>query len=234
MRYETAEKLFADGGLSLDEGQFRQFSTYQEILVETNRCMNLTTITEDAEVWKKHFLDSCLLFPYVEIPPGASVIDVGTGAGFPGIPMRILRQDLQLTLLDTLQKRVRFLEMVCDALKIPVKCVHARAEMAGKQPAFREQYDVACARAVAALPVLCEYCLPFVKVGGVFLALKGPNEDLELASAQITALGGVIEATHLYALDQNDARRLVVVRKAKPTPNTYPRSTKQIQAANRR
>ena len=110
MKWERAEKMFAHSGLSLTEGQFHQFSTYQEILVETNRRMNLTTITEDAEVWRKHFLDSCLPFQYVEIPKGAAVIDVGTGAGFPGIPMRILRPDLRLTMLDSLQKRVHFLE----------------------------------------------------------------------------------------------------------------------------
>ena len=121
MKWERAEKMFAHSGLSLTEGQFHQFSTYQEILVETNRRMNLTTITEDAEVWRKHFLDSCLPFQYVEIPKGAAVIDVGTGAGFPGIPMRILRPDLRLTMLDSLQKRVHFLESVCQALQIPVQ-----------------------------------------------------------------------------------------------------------------
>ena len=128
MKWERAEKMFAHSGLSLTEGQFHQFSTYQEILVETNRRMNLTTITEDAEVWRKHFLDSCLPFQYVEIPKGAAMIDVGTGAGFPGIPMRILRPDLRLTMLDSLQKRVHFLESVCQALQIPVHCVHARAD----------------------------------------------------------------------------------------------------------
>ena len=114
MKWERAEKMFAHSGLSLTEGQFHQFSTYQEILVETNRRMNLTTITEDAEVWRKHFLDSCLPFQYVEIPKGAAVIDVGTGAGFPGIPMRILRPDLRLTMLDSLQKRVDFLRDCCN------------------------------------------------------------------------------------------------------------------------
>ena len=115
MKWERAEKLFMHSGLSLTEEQFRKFSTYQEILVETNRRMNLTTITEDAEVWRKHFLDSCLPFQYVEIPVGAAVIDVGTGAGFPGIPMRILRPDLRLTLLDSLQKRVQLCKCQCIA-----------------------------------------------------------------------------------------------------------------------
>ena len=193
MKWERAEKMFAHSGLSLTEGQFHQFSTYQEILVETNRRMNLTTITEDAEVWRKHFLDSCLPFQYVEIPKGAAVIDVGTGAGFPGIPMRILRPDLRLTMLDSLQKRVHFLESVCQALQIPVHCVHARAEFGGKQPDLREQFDVACARAVAAMPLLCEYCLPFVKVGGMFLALKGPNETVEDAMEHVKRLGGELE-----------------------------------------
>lgn len=232
MKWERAENLFAHSGLSLTEEQFRKFSTYQEILVETNRRMNLTTITEDAEVWRKHFLDSCLPFQYVEIPVGAAIIDVGTGAGFPGIPMRILRSDFRLTLLDSLQKRVHFLESVCQALQMPVHCIHARAEFAGKQPELREQFDVACARAVAAMPLLCEYCLPFVKVGGLFLALKGPNETAENAMETISLLGGVLEETYLYSLNQHEARRLFVIRKVKETPKKYPRSPKQLQ--NRR
>lgn len=229
MKWERAEKMFAHSGLSLTEGQFHQFSTYQEILVETNRRMNLTTITEDAEVWRKHFLDSCLPFQYVEIPKGAAVIDVGTGAGFPGIPMRILRPDLRLTMLDSLQKRVHFLESVCQALQIPVHCVHARAEFGGKQPDLREQFDVACARAVAAMPLLCEYCLPFVKVGGMFLALKGPNETVEDAMEHMKRLGGELEETFLYSLEQNEARRLFVIRKVRETPKQYPCSPKQLQ-----
>ena len=233
MKWERAEKMFAHSGLSLTEGQFHQFSTYQEILVETNRRMNLTTITEDAEVWRKHFLDSCLPFQYVEIPKGAAVIDVGTGAGFPGIPMRILRPDLRLTMLDSLQKRVHFLESVCQALQIPVHCVHARAEFGGKQPDLREQFDVACARAVAAMPLLCEYCLPFVKVGGMFLALKGPNETVEDAMEHVKLLGGELEETFLYSLEQNEARRLFVIRKVRETPKQYPRSPKQLQNRKR-
>jgi 16S rRNA (guanine527-N7)-methyltransferase len=229
MKWERAEQLFAQNGLSLTETQFQKFSTYQEILVETNRRMNLTTITEDAEVWRKHFLDSCLPFRFVEVPTGAAIIDVGTGAGFPGLPMRILRQDLRLTLLDSLQKRVHFLEAVCQALQMPTKCIHARAEFAGKQPEFREQYDVACARAVAALPTRCEYCLPFVKVGGLFLALKGPNETVEDAENIIATLGGVLEKTYSYALGREEARQLFVIRKERPTPKQYPRSPKQLQ-----
>ena len=226
MKWERAEKMFAHSGLSLTEGQFHQFSTYQEILVETNRRMNLTTITEDAEVWRKHFLDSCLPFQYVEIPKGAAVIDVGTGAGFPGIPMRILRPDLRLTMLDSLQKRVHFLESVCQALQIPVHCVHARAEFGGKQPDLREQFDVACARAVAAMPLLCEYCLPFVKVGGKFVSYKSVSVDEEIAQSKkaVYVLGGEIGKVEKFHLPGSDMERaLVVVEKKRSTPKKYPR-----------
>lgn len=231
MTYETAAALFANNGLSLSQSQHAAFSTYQCQLVGTNQYMNLTAITEDTAVWKKHFLDSCLPFQWITLPEGASVIDVGTGAGFPGIPMRIFRSDLQVTLLDSLKKRVHFLETVCDALQMPMQCVHDRAELAGKKAAFREQYDVACARAVAALPILCEYCLPFVKVGGIFFALKGPNEIAAAAAEQIAMLGGAIKTVHPYELDQEDARQLIVIQKISATPKQYPRTAKQLQKA---
>jgi len=229
MTYETAKALFSGAGLTLSESHFAQFQCYLTELVEVNRHMNLTAITEPGEVWEKHFLDSAILLQKVTLPLGASCIDVGTGAGFPGMVLAILRPDLQITLLDSLQKRVHFLESVCQALQIPVHCVHARAEFGGKQPDLREQFDVACARAVAAMPLLCEYCLPFVKVGGMFLALKGPNETVEDAMEHVKRLGGELEETFLYSLEQNEARRLFVIRKVRETPKQYPRSPKQLQ-----
>ena len=148
--------------VELSDKQIEQLDKYYEILVEWNSFMNLTGITEYEEVMLKHYLDSLVLrLPIDDGNSHIKLIDVGTGAGFPGIPMRILRPDLRLTMLDSLQKRVHFLESVCQALQIPVHCVHARAEFGGKQPDLREQFDVACARAVAAMPLLCEYCLPF-------------------------------------------------------------------------
>lgn len=229
MDNQRASELFMAGGLSLTYGQYTAFTQYQEKLIFANRHMNLTSITEDEEVWRKHFLDSCLPLRYVTIPQGASLIDVGTGAGFPGLPLRIMREDLHLTLLDSLRKRVHFLESVCQEMKLPANCIHERAEMAGKQVAYREQYDVACARAVAALPVLCEYCLPFVRVGGMFLALKGPSESAEDARERIAELGGVVAGEYVYELG-GEGRKLIVVIKEKPTPAKYPRSTKKIQA----
>lgn len=151
--------------LTVTPEQAAQFAAYADELTEWNKVMNLTAITDPDEMIVKHFLDSLLLFRACSLPENASLIDVGTGAGFPGLPAKIYRPDLRVTLLDSLHKRLNFLEAVCGKTGVEAKRVHARAEDAGREPALRESYDAACARAVAALPVLCEYCLPFVRVG---------------------------------------------------------------------
>ena len=210
---------------------------YARLLVEWNEKMNLTAITDPQGIAVKHFADS--LTAAELLPEGAfSLIDVGTGAGFPGVPLALYRPDCRLTLLDSLNKRLTFLDAVCKETGIAATLIHARAEEGGKDPALREKYDVACARAVANLPVLSEYCLPFVKVGGKFIALKGPDADRERteASRGIGVLGGKIANVTALTLPANPIegiepmeRRLVVVDKVKPTPAAYPRHGSKIK-----
>lgn len=225
----TIQKLFEENGLWLNELQYEAFTVYQKFLVEYNEKVNLTAITDAAEIWKKHFLDSIYPLSFVDLPENASLIDVGTGAGFPSVPMAIYRSDLKITMLDSLQKRIIFLQQLAEKTGIRGwTCIHGRAEDVGKLPEFREQYDVAVARAVAALPVLCEYCMPFVKIGGCFLALKGPNESASDAEFAITELGGQIEKEVSYRLGEEE-RKLIVVRKISQISTKYPRKSNRIK-----
>lgn len=226
--FNTLKTLFEYENLSLTEAQYKKFDTYAEMLVDWNTRMNLTAITDPDGVAIKHFLDSSLLLKYCEIPENARVIDVGTGAGFPGIPLKILREDISLTLLDSLNKRINFLTAVNDALEFSTECIHSRAEDGAKKPDLREKFDVATARAVAAMPVLCEYCLPYVKVGGFFAALKGPTEDIDAAKPAIKLLGGKIDRRERYLLPNGDERMLVFVKKISQTPTKFPRNSGQI------
>lgn len=225
----TIQKLFVENGLNLTEKQFKALEIYSEFLLEYNEKVNLTAIVEPDEIWKKHFLDSIYPIRLADISESSSIIDVGTGAGFPSVPMAIYRDDLNITMLDSLQKRIVFLEQL--AIKTGIKswqCVHGRAEDIGKNPEYREKYDVAVARAVATLPVLCEYCLPFVKVGGCFIALKGPNECANDAVNAIAELGGKVEKEIAYNLCGDD-RKIVIISKVSQTPTKYPRRSKRIQ-----
>ena len=231
MEYESAKALFAAAGMPLYEQQYCQLQAYLKTLAETNEKMNLTAITEPAEVWAKHFLDSAALLCHAKLPTGASCIDVGTGAGFPAMVLAVLRPDVQFTLLDSLQKRVRFLEQTAQLLGLGnVRCIHARAEEAARQPELREQFDFATARAVAALPVLAEYCLPLVKVGGRFIAMKGPEADAEAKAAAnaLKKLGGAYGDTRAFTLPDGSERRLVVCKKISQTPTAYPRNGGKI------
>lgn len=225
------KRLLAEQGIEVTEKQLLHFDRYAELLVEWNEKMNLTAITEPDEIMRKHFLDSAMLLSYVQIPKEAAMIDVGTGAGFPSVPCAILRPDLSLTLLDSLNKRITFLSALCSALDIPAKCVHARAEEGGRMPVMREQFDLATARAVAHLRELSEYCLPFVKVGGIFAALKGPDIDEELSEAKtaIRLLGGKIEQVEEYELEKVGKRTLVLIQKISQTSSKYPRITAKIK-----
>lgn len=222
-------EIFAKENLTLSDVQIEKFKTYAEMLVEWNEKINLTAITDDEGIAEKHFLDSVLPLTKVDVPHGTSVIDVGTGAGFPAIPMKIYREDIEITLLDSLNKRINFLSEVSDELRLSADCIHSRAEDGGKNSDFREKFDIATARAVAPLPVLCEYCLPFVKVGGKFLALKGPNENAEDAEKAVEILGGKICSTWNYSLPSGDNRRLIVIEKVKETPKKYPRDAGKIK-----
>jgi 16S rRNA (guanine527-N7)-methyltransferase len=187
--------------------------------------MNLTAITEPEEVLYKHFLDCLLFFKNVDVKQGAKVIDVGTGAGFPGMVLKIARPDIELTLMDGLNKRLIFLNAVLDELKLKAKTVHSRAEDGGKNKDFREKYDIACARAVANLPVLCEYCIPFVKVGGQFVAMKGSaaNEELAAAGNAYKILGCEKATIICENLRENEARAFIIAKKVSQTPPKYPR-----------
>ena len=211
-------------GVPVDADLAERLDTYARLLVEWNEKMNLTAITEPGAMVVKHFVDSLAAAPLLPAGP-LRLIDVGTGAGFPGVPLALYRRDIQLTLLDSLNKRLVFLEALCRELDLPVKLVHARAEEGGRRPELRERYDVASARAVAALPTLCEYCLPFVKVGGVFAALKGPDgpAEVEAAKKAISLLGGKVEAVKSFTLPGQQARTVAVIRKVQPTPAKYPR-----------
>ena len=214
-------------GISLTDDQVEQFIKYKEILVEWNQHMNLTGIVEDQQVMIKHFLDSlgCVTLPYIK--EDSTVIDVGTGAGFPGIPINIYYPKTSLTLLDSLNKRINFLKEVCNEVELnEVSFQHGRAEDFGKDIGFREKYDIAVARAVAQLNVLCEYCLPFVKVGGYFICQKGPNIEEELKNAQksIEILGGkIIDKKDIKLPYSDETHSIVVIQKIKQTPEKYPR-----------
>lgn len=212
----------------LNDKQLEQFDIYARLLVEWNEKMNLTAITEPDEIVIKHFADSLALLEYADVPQGASVIDVGTGAGFPTVPLLIARPDIKLTLMDSLNKRLTFLDAVLEECGLDAQLVHARAEDLGKDSDYRERYDIATARAVAPMNVLTEYCMPFVKVGGCFVALKGSNDDVSPAENAIKELGGSLDKAVSYKLHNGDSRSIAIVKKISQTSTKYPRNTKKI------
>lgn len=237
------KELFTAGlsalSASVSDKQTEQFLKYSEMLVEWNEKMNLTAITDPDGIAVKHFLDSILPLYMFEIKEGASVADIGTGAGFPGLPIKIMRPDIKMTLVDSLNKRISFLKETVIAAGIDdVECIHARAEELGKNEEYREGFDAVVSRAVANMTVLCEYCLPFVKVGGVFLALKAEDsaEEIEVAKPMIKRLGGKLEGVISAPLPMSDiTRTLAVVRKVEETPVKYPRRADKIKkSANKK
>lgn len=227
---ELLRQYAAAYGIGLTPDMLARFSAYAALLAEKNRVMNLTAITEPDEVIVKHFLDSLLLLKAVELPKNGSLIDVGAGAGFPGVPVKIARPDCRLTLLDSLKKRVGFLTELLDALSVDGVCIHARAEDGGRRPDLREQFDLASARAVARLSLLCEYCLPFVKAGGYFCALKGYEIEAELSEAKhaIGVLGGAVRSVEKFTLPDQSRRAIVVIEKVRHTGKAYPRNPAKI------
>ncbi|MEN6338635.1 MAG: 16S rRNA (guanine(527)-N(7))-methyltransferase RsmG [Clostridiaceae bacterium] len=213
---ETLKRLRPE----LTSEQLDRFCVYYDLLVDWNSRVNLTAITGLEDVANKHFIDSLAAEPYLK--PGARVIDVGTGAGFPGVPLWIVRPDLKLTLLDGLNKRIVFLQTLCEALGLNADCVHLRAEDAGQSPLYREKFDAALTRAVSALPVLAELTLPLVKVGGVSIAYKGDvTDDLESGTNAFQILHAT--ATRIEIPASYGARTLVILQKDAPTPKEYPR-----------
>lgn len=213
-------------GLELNERAIPRFEEYRRLVLEWNEKINLTSITEPDEFVVKHFCDSVSLLGYVDFPLGASVIDIGTGAGFPAIPLMIARPDLNVTMLDSLNKRLTFIsEQVLPALDISAEVVHGRAEELSKNSQYRERFDAAVSRAVANLSALSEYCLPFVKVGGVFAAMKGPDcgDEIQSAMNAIEVLGGELSDAVNFTLPDNSGRCIAVIDKIQPTPQKYPR-----------
>nr|WP_297396807.1 16S rRNA (guanine(527)-N(7))-methyltransferase RsmG [uncultured Peptostreptococcus sp.] len=224
---ELLKNRLVDFSINVDETILDRFEKYRQILVEYNQHMNLTGITEQREVYIKHFLDSVAIFKNGYIADDLSVIDVGTGAGFPGLPLKICNPKIKLTLLDSLNKRINFLKTVGQELGLnEIEYVHGRAEDIAQKPEHREKYDIATARAVASLPVLLELCVPYVKIGGFFICLKGPSVDIELGQAKnaMKLLGvRLVEKINVILPDQELKHNILVFKKEEKTPAKYPR-----------
>ena len=225
---DTVKKWCVDNNISITDKQLAKFSLYADLLKEWNQKMNLTAITDDEGIAVKHFIDSITVLQSCDIR--GSVIDIGTGAGFPGIPLKIMQPDISLTLLDSLNKRLVFLSEVCSKIEIDAEIVHSRAEEGALKSQYREKYDIAVSRAVANLPALCEYCIPYVKTGGLFISLKGPDGENELSASEnaIKVLGGKVENVRGLVLPDNSSRTMIMIRKISPTPGKYPRRGQKI------
>ncbi len=230
------EKLKEHAGLcsiALSDDQCDRFFEYYQLLVEGNKVMNLTSIVEEDEVITKHFLDSLAALNVTDLAQGSRVLDLGSGAGFPGIPLKIARPDLKMVLLDSLAKRVNFLTKTCDTIGLSgIDAVHGRAEEFGRKEEYRETFDYVVSRAVASLPVLLEYALPFVSVGGAFLAYKSLKSDEEIAdsSKALSVLGSEIEKVENVDIPGLLAdRKIIVIRKRKNISLKYPRNSRKIQ-----
>lgn len=230
---DLLQNYIKDYKITLTENQYEQFQKYFELLAEWNKKMNLTAITNESGVALKHFADSLSLLNFVDIPQNSSLADVGTGAGFPGVVLKIARPDIKLTLIDSLNKRLVFLGEVCAQLGIEAELIHSRAEDGARDEKLRESFDFAVSRAVARMNVLSEYCLPYVKVGGAFCAMKGAqaNEEFKESLNAINTLGGKLENKYFFELPENGGERAIaVVRKVRNTPQKYPRQSGKIKA----
>lgn len=226
-------KGLKDYKIEMSEVQKDRFSTFKGLLKEWNEKINLTAIKTDDEIDKKHFLDSLSVVSLGLIKDGDKIIDIGTGGGFPGIPIKIIKDDTDITLLDGLNKRLKFLNIIIEELSLEkIKTVHGRAEDFGKDREYREKYDVAISRAVASLNILCEYCMPFVKKGGIFIAMKGPKgkNELEESLTAIQYLGGEVQDTIDIKIPESDIEHsIIVIKKIKNIKKIYPRSGGQIK-----
>ncbi|WP_152657459.1 16S rRNA (guanine(527)-N(7))-methyltransferase RsmG [Oceanobacillus sp. CFH 90083] len=227
MKPEQFVQALAEKGITLNESQQKAFDIYFKELVEWNEKINLTAITEKEEVYEKHFYDCITAAFYTDMTQELSICDIGAGAGFPSIPLKICFPHLKITIIDSLKKRITFLNHLANKLELTgVAFYHDRAENAGKNEVFREQYDLVTARAVARMSVLSELCLPFVKKGGYFVAMKGSqaNEELEIGKAAIELLGGEVESMNTFTLSQDAGERSIIkIAKKRKTPKKYPR-----------
>lgn len=228
MKTEDFIQMLSDKGITLSDQQIRQFELYFETLVEWNEKMNLTAITEKSEVYLKHFYDSITAgFYYEGFHEAAHLCDVGAGAGFPSIPLKIIFPKLKVTIVDSLKKRIHFLEHLASLLELKeVNFIHDRAETFGQNKVYRESFDIVTARAVARLSVLSELCLPLVKVGGTFVAMKAASakEEIEAGKKAVGLLGGKVHTTHSFLLPiEESERNIIIITKEKPTPKKYPR-----------
>lgn len=221
-------KYAREYGIELDENMSNAFLLYADMLLDWNQRINLTAITSPDEIVIKHFLDSLTIIPYI-LEQNISLIDVGSGAGFPGVPLKIVRPDINLTLLDSSRKRVDFLQALSDKLEMDNTCLHNRAEDYARTTG-RERYDYVVARAVAPLAKLCEYCIPFVNVGGCFLACKGPGIEDEVSQSEntIAILGGRLQKSASFELPDGSHRCIIVIKKISQTPTQYPRNAAKI------
>lgn len=225
--FEEAKKL----GIELSNSQLDKFNEYKDFLLEYNSHTNLTSITDSKDIAIKHFLDSILVAKFFEIPQNAKIIDIGTGAGFPGVPLKILRPDINLTLVDSLNKRIRFLSELCKKINIEADIIHARAEELSRKEKFREKFDIAVSRAVAPLNILCEYCIPYLKTGGFFVSLKGSNFEEEIKNSKnaLEVLGAKIINIKSFDLPENKGNRsIIAIKKNQNILKKYPRSNSQI------
>lgn len=230
--FQIMKEASLEVGLDLTEKQYNQFITYMKLLQEWNEKINLTAITEDEEVIKKHFIDCIKAFKSNAVQNAKNIIDVGTGAGFPGLPIAIMNPDINVTLLDSLNKRINFLNTVVAQLGLKnVTTIHSRAEDGARKPELRENFDVATSRAVANMAVLSEFCLPYVRLNGYFVALKGPAIEDELKEGQkaITTLGGNLENIIEVNIEESDLKHNIVeIKKVNKCPKTYPRKAGTI------
>ncbi|MGL4772129.1 MAG: 16S rRNA (guanine(527)-N(7))-methyltransferase RsmG [Clostridium sp.] len=233
MSYFEIMKVAAnDVDMDLTQEQYDRFIKYMRLVQEWNNKVNLTAITEDDEFIQKHFIDCIKAFKCDELKKASTLIDVGTGAGFPGLPIAIMREDLKVTLLDSLNKRINFLNLVVRELGLKnVTTIHSRAEDGAKEGNLRQKFDISTSRAVANMTVLSEFCIPYVKVGGHFLALKGPLVDEELMESKnaIRILGGNLVEVKEVSVENTDLRHnLVLIKKVKDTPSAYPRKAGMV------
>lgn len=230
---ELLKKLAGDFNIYLSDEQLEQFQIYSDYLSEYNLHTNLTTITEFENIVIKHFLDSIVITKFLDINKNLKIVDIGTGAGFPGLPIKICNPNFNVSLIDSANKRTEFLQKLTLKLNIKTDVINGRAEVLSLKTQYREKFDVAVSRAVAPLNVLVEYCLPYVKTGGLFLALKGPNisEELENSKNSINLLGGKLKGVRLFELPLGKgSRNIIVIEKVKHTLKTYPRRNAQISS----